>query len=786
MNKNYLRMMAALLALTLLASMLIGCSRDADDTPDIEKESSSDFAFVPEFTSLSALAGDLPNMGNITIANNTVYFTSTSELKNDDLFRTTRIFTIDIDDSSLAYLPNYEAAPPPHEAQGGGVHITALHVDADGNLWVAEESSFVEFDFPFHFDLSKAEVGEIWEHVSRHETSYNIRKLDSTGAELQSIDVSHLTAAPDWFGIFSFHVDEDENVFIGSGQFIYVLDVDGETQFSLDTGDFIMPNSFIRLSDGRTAFFDWSGTMAAQSLWAIDVQGKSWGENISLPENVLNVFSGVDEFLVIISDSINLSGIHIDTGDILPIINWADSIGMPAGLGNVTFLQDGRVMFTNTTFEHGFISGTELITLSRTPRDELPEKITLTLAATFQLPQEIISAIAEFNRTNAFYRIETILFEPGWHTMADDFGRLALDITTGNGPDIIDTIYLPFNQWAARGMFVDLYEFIDADPTFSRNDIIDVVRRNAETNGKLYRALPCFTILTMIGNPGVVGSEPSWTFGELIAVLEANPQATSALGVWRDGMSIFQEIFMNHVDSFVNWETGFVDFDNDNFIEFLEFSVELRRVLNWWSDNRMDNGHIGVTANAPMLQRMISSGEIIVETLPIGNFNSPYLVQRYFGKDFVFKGFPTDSGSGNSLSAFPRLSISAMSEHKQGAWEFIRMILSEEWQRENTHVSTFPTNRIVYEEELAQAREGNEDMLWIGRVWPGDMREDPAAFVDRTLALIESAEGLPSWYDPLLDIIFEGIDDLFTGRSTPQEAARIIQSRAAIFVAEHS
>ena len=791
MKKIHFRLIAAVLALILLASMLIGCGRDTNDISDVDDEASPDFAFVPEYTSLSALAGDLPNMNNITIANNTVYFTSTSELKNDDLFRTTRIFTIDIDDSSLTYLLSYEATPPPPDAQGGGVHIAALHIDTDGNLWVAEESSFVEFDFPFHFDLSEAEVDEIWEHISRQETSYNVRKLDSTGAELQSIDVSHLSAAPDWYGIFSFHVDDDENIFIGSGQTIYVLDADGEALFSLDTGDdFIMPNSFIRLSDGRTAFYDWGGA-AATALRVINVQRQSWGDNISLPNNVHNIFSGSDEYLAIINDSVNLLGIDIDTGEIFPIINWADSVGVPVGLGNVTFLPDGRVLFTTTNFDYGvdgsYTSSTELITLNRTPRDELPEKIVLTLAASWWILPEFTSAIAEFNRTNAFYRIETIALEPNWNTMADDFSRLALDITTGNGPDIIETTELPFNQWAARGIFVDLYELIDADPSFDRSDILDVVRRNAETNGKLYRALSTFTIQTMTGSADVVGSEPGWTFGELIAVLEANPQATSAFGVFADGMYIFQQIFMNHIDNFVNWETGTVDFDNDSFIEFLEFSIELRRVLNWWGDNRRDDGLFEVTFGSHILAEMVSSGEIIIETMPIGNFNSPYIIQRYFGEDFVFKGYPTVSGSGNSLSNYTSIAISAMSEHKEGAWEFLRMILSEQWQRESAKDFTFPTNRIVFEESLARSREGDEIISWAAaKAFPEHIQQDLNVFVDRTLALIDSAVGLPPGYDPILDIVYEGIDDIFAGRNTPQDAARIIQSRAAIYVAEQS
>jgi len=774
-------------------AMPVGCGRDVDDvdkSPDLNDETSSDYVFTAEFTSLSALADDLPNMSNVLIANNTVYFTSTNDIKNDNLFHTTRIFSLDLDDLVLTSLPNYTAAAPPTGAQGGGVHISAILVDADGYLWVSETGSFVEFNFPPNFVLSEAKADEIWEYLSSNELSYRIRKLDSTGAELRSFDIGYLSATPDWVGFFSFHVDDSGNIFIGFGYSIYVLNANGETLFDLSTESMIFSGNLLRLSDGRTAFFNGGSAITGWMLRVVNIQNRAWGENITLPVNTHNAFSGVDEYLAFINDSTNLSGIHIDTGEILPIINWADSIGVPVGLGNVTFLPDGRVMFTTTTYVYDDDGNskprTELITLNRTSRDELPEKITLTMAATF-LPPEIVSAVAEFNRTNAYYQIEVNMLELGFHTITDDLGKLALEIITGSGPDIIETSALPFYQWAARGLFVDLYELIDADPTFNRTDILDVVLRNAETNGKLYQILPGFNIKSMVGNADVLGNEPGWTFGELIKVLEANPQATNAFGVWTDGFSLFREIFLNHVDSFINWETGTVDFDNDYFVEFLEFANELRRSFNWFSENRDEEGGIAANFGEAILRQMVSSGEIIAETFEISSFNSPYLIQRYFGEDFVFKGYPTDSGSGNSLSGFPRLAISSLSVNKQGAWEFLRMILSEQWQRENTPNLSFPTNRIVYEESLVRARQGNENVFWAGvTMHHGQLPNDTSAYVDITLELINSAEGLRLGFDPILDIIFEGLDDLFSGRTDAQNAARIIQNRAAIFIAEQS
>jgi len=64
--------------------------------------------------------------------------------------------------------------------------------------------------------------------------------------------------------------------------------------------------------------------------------------------------------------------------------------------------------------------------------------------------------------------------------------------------------------------------------------------------------------------------------------------------------------------------------------------------------------------------------------------------------------------------------------------------------------------------------------------------EDTSAYVDMMLALIDSVESVRFDTDPLLEIIFEVIDDMFAGRNTVQEAARIIQNRAARYVSEQS
>ena len=57
---------------------------------------------------------------------------------------------------------------------------------------------------------------------------------------------------------------------------------------------------------------------------------------------------------------------------------------------------------------------------------------------------------------------------------------------------------------------------------------------------------------------------------------------------------------------------------------------------------------------------------------------------------------------------------------------------------------------------------------------------------DQILAVINSVTTVSGYDESLMKIIQEGAEDYFNGRSTSQDAARVIQSRASIYVAEQS
>ena len=99
-------------------------------------------------------------------------------------------------------------------------------------------------------------------------------------------------------------------------------------------------------------------------------------------------------------------------------------------------------------------------------------KICSFLAAEDDLQNRIVS----FNKSSAEYTAE--LTEYSDVDYFDAVTRLNLDITTANAPDIL-VITSPKSytySYMDKGLFADLYEFIDSDPDLKRGDFLDRIR----------------------------------------------------------------------------------------------------------------------------------------------------------------------------------------------------------------------------------------------------------------------------------------------------------------------
>jgi len=113
-------------------------------------------------------------------------------------------------------------------------------------------------------------------------------------------------------------------------------------------------------------------------------------------------------------------------------------------------------------------------------------------------------------------------------------------------------------------------------------------------------------------------------------------------------------------------------------------------------------------------------------------------------------------------------------------------MLSEDFGRDHIHMA-LPVNKKVFEGKLEKDMDPEVSISFIlTGGYELDIPEISADEADRLRTLIDSITGMLDQDEVLLNIIKENAFDFFTGRNTAREAARIVQSRASIYMSELS
>ena len=777
MKKTLFRLLAVCLTVAMILPILAGCRRDTNafETPD--------YVYVAEIINID---GEFREIRDLVFFDDTIFFWSTTIIDEETWEVAVNIHSMNLDGTNVTELPNYSIGELPTPDAQSNFGINALTVDNDGFLWVAEQGQFFTFDLPDDFD---GEDWERWDYYVDLGSIMQVRKLDNTGREILTIDTSALA---DWFHATALSVDGDGYIYIGTQDSIFVLNSDAELQFRIEVGDWV--DQLFRMPDGNIAFFGWIENERA--LRRIDRSARDWGETIALPRNAWQVFPGDEEHFLIFQDGSNLFGIETESGESVRLLNWLESNLLADGINNIVMLADGRILCTSQTWGRptaGMMMSDptfELNILTRVAYADLPERTVLTLA-TVSLDWQLRNYILDFNRTNPAYRVHVIDYidefsgEEDWVVaMTNAVTRLSTDIIAGRIPDILDLTNLPFEQYVARGLLIDLYPLLDADPGISRSDLMYNVFRASELDGGLYSVFTSFGVNTLIGHPAVVGPDVGWTMSEFLAVLDANPQADLPMGSWLTRQRFLEAAITVNMSEYVDWVAGESHFDTVEFAQLLEIAS---RFPEDFDDDDMFFMMEGMEGS-----NLIAEGRQIMMATMVADFQSSLWDSEAFGGDIVYKGFPAESGNGNSLWIRSGLGITSRSDNPNAAWQFIRGILDADWQTENITWS-FPTNRTAFDAMVEEAMREPEFGGEMGRAVVGGgmmmgvgMRAITQAEIDGIIALIDSTHGIESRDTVLMSIINENAEDFFDGRQSAADTARIIQSRVSRYISENS
>ena len=422
------------------------------------------------------------------------------------------------------------------------------------------------------------------------------------------------------------------------------------------------------------------------------------------------------------------------------------------------------------------------------------ERIRVTLGTVGGNGWMLSNAVEAYNARNGKYYVEVVDYFPedfegvanGVFEAALD--RLRMEFATGKGQDIILFEYgIVPDEWGYAGILADLNTFISPE---EREEIyLGNILDCAQTGDVLYEIAPTFGLGGIIGDGTKLGMGTGWTMEEMLAVFKKYGKGASALG--NLGNYTAETLVEHALEDFVDWETGEADFCKQEFYDILEFA-------------RDENGRVRST------RENVSSGAILASRGAVSDVASIQHMDWLYGDNVVEKGWPCSEGTGITVSFDGACSfgISAYSQCKEGAWDFIQYYVSLDWMEEwaslhpdylapqtPSRLPGLPIHRKRFEEVLEQSMiqqyfedTGKPVPLQQGDPDLGipDFYANSKEHVERLRQIVAMADRrtLPSG-SVINQIIGEEISGYKTGALTAEQTAEKIQNRVQLYLDEH-
>ncbi len=708
-----------------------------------------------------------------------------------------KLFRVPLAGGTAEALSSYEPTPVP-DGMEGSVDVGNLRAGPDGSLLVTENMYTYSYDLPEDFN---EETGSMWEYQTGQTNTVIVRKLDSSGAELESTNLSGLEEKAGVEFIYNTLIDNSGNIYVTSESKIAVLDKDMNLLFTLEEER--MYGEPVILGDGtvglRRSYYDEEKEASGTRLQVIDLAAKGWGTSYELSQSAYGVYTGGGDYLFYYLNGDSVYGQKADgTGE--KIFSWI-SANIDRDMVQVfTFLADGRVAALTRNWEDESIQY-ESAVLTPTDASTLPAKTTLTYAC-MGLGYDVRNKIIEFNKTSDLYRIEVqdyAEYNTGEDTTAG-LTKLNTEVLAGRVPDIMEAgSSMPISQYGSKGLLEDLWPYIENDEEIGgRAGVMENALKAAEQNGKLYQIFSMFDIRTVVGSTQVVGERTSWTLADLQAAFATMPEGGTIFGESDTKEYMLNNILSCNIDNFVDWSTGSCNFNGDSFKSLLEFCNSFPEDFDWdnvnWDEYESDDTRI-------------YNGKQMLKFIYLDSFSVPQLQKGMFGGDISFVGYPMEDGSiGSSFQPMGSYSfaMSSTSKDKDGVWSFIREALLPQLEEEYW-INDFPINRKDFERYMNDSMtikyildengqqildENGEPMKETRASWWIDDNNRIEVYsatqeeVDQVMDLYNSITSIWRFDDNIFKIVEENAGPYFAGDKTLEDTVNLIQSAVKLYIGE--
>ena len=289
-------------------------------------------------------------------------------------------------------------------------------------------------------------------------------------------------------------------------------------------------------------------------------------------------------------------------------------------------------------------------------------------------------------------------------------GSLAMDIRSGNGPDVVlgaaQSIDVLDSQYLE-----DLTPYLegktcDASAYYSR--IIEA----SKLGGKTYYIPTAFTIAGIVTDGSrLAPDQVGFTYEQYTSCVENEFHGVDLVTGYISRLHFLNLCFESNYDQWVKEKKMNID------------TEEFRKMAAFFKD-QIPEGVSVPPEDQWATKDPTMDEETIYEVVFIEDIRSLRQLARinYFGNNLKILGLPSENGTGPSANITNSFSITAGSSVKEGAYAFLDILLSENVQK--TAVETFPINRAAASYVVDKLRQMNQTAYdWFQE--PAQLKSDP-------------------------------------------------------------
>lgn len=375
----------------------------------------------------------------------------------------------------------------------------------------------------------------------------------------------------------------------------------------------------------------------------------------------------------------------------------------------------------------------------------------------FQINTQMRNAVQAFNRNNNDYVIETKEYFDEGESLDDAIRKLNEDIVKGTVPDILDLSLLS-ERYASMGLYEDISSYLENSQKVSEDVLLENVFEALKMDDKLYTVTHGFSVRTLVCKKKECEKYNELNIHKLEEISKEleNEEMFLLANTNDELLSIMLE---GSLGDYYDWETGTCQFDSEEFKQLLEFCGRYE----------FDNNH------NESKQELIRQNKMSL--VPESGFVPTDIIEyrNLFGDEISYIGYPNNNGSDSYFTFENQIGIYSNSNEKDGAWQFIEMILSYDYQKRFTDIynddALIPLRKDCYIELLDNMVSSEEIKMSV------EERDDFSQMVNSTQR--------SSSYDiVIMQIILEEAQVYFSEKKSVDEIVKVIQSRCETYMTE--